>query len=117
MHEITKKDVSPDNPTEHNSYGKDEGEEYQEQQENDRNDKEITDRENTSQYFLNMMHDVMEERVFLDNLTEYINSYAKIEGRKCQQLESTERAESIQSVEENIESNLLDLGDKEVENI
>ncbi|CAL1682012.1 unnamed protein product [Lasius platythorax] len=78
---------------------------------------EITDRVNTSQYFLNLMQDVMKERVLLDNLTEYVNSYAKIEGRKCQQLESIERAERIQSVEENIESKPLDLGDKKIENI
>ncbi|CAL1682049.1 unnamed protein product [Lasius platythorax] len=85
MHEITKKDVPPDDPKEHfNFCGQDEGKEYQGQQENDINDKEITDRENTSQYFLNMMRDVIKERVPPDNLTEYFNSYAKIEGRECQ---------------------------------
>ncbi|KMQ84885.1 jerky protein [Lasius niger] len=73
---------------------KDEGMDYEEQ-ENDKNDKDITDRENTSEYFLNMMHDVVEEGVAPDKLTEYFKSYAEIEGRECQQLENIERAENI----------------------
>ncbi|CAL1682050.1 unnamed protein product [Lasius platythorax] len=85
LHEIRKKDVPQHDPTENlNSCGKDEGKKYQEQQENDINDKEIIDREDTSQYFLNMMRDVIKERVPPDNLTEYFNSYAKIKGRECQ---------------------------------
>ncbi|XP_029167902.1 uncharacterized protein LOC114938217 [Nylanderia fulva] len=63
-----------------NSHKEDEEKEHQEQQDNDKNN-EIT-----------------------DNFTKCSNSGQKIDGRECQQLESTGSADNIISVEDNVES-------------
>ncbi|CAL1674123.1 unnamed protein product [Lasius platythorax] len=89
------------------SYTEDEGKE----QENDRNKVE-------SLNFLKEMYYVMEKCVSLDNLTEFFDIFdQKFKGRECQQLESSGRTENIENIEENIESNPLDLDDKEMKNI
>ncbi|CAL1682045.1 unnamed protein product [Lasius platythorax] len=114
MHDVIKERVAPDNLTEYfNFYAIIERRKCQQLESTGRAENIQSVEDN----FLNMMHDVIKGRVSPDNLTEYFNSYAKIEGRECQQLESTGRAENIQSVEEDIESDPLDLDGKEIENI
>ncbi|CAL1680260.1 unnamed protein product [Lasius platythorax] len=84
MHDVMEKRVLPNDLTEYlNSYERVKEIECQVQQENNISSGEITERKNTSEIFLKMMNNATtEEYVSPENLTKYLNSYGKAEGKE-----------------------------------